>query len=125
MSVLDSGDVLITQDNKKRIPEPLSKLLTGVRYGGDYTRMADWGKSTAPATTADYTSILTKNEAHNTGRMKVQITKEAGGTYSLNVGISIDGGTTYIPTYSETGIALTIGIPHLQMHWGAALSSAT
>lgn len=115
LQVQDNGDIKIIQDpeNPKPFSEPLSKLMVGVRYGGDYRNMKDWDRDTNPTNAADFESILDQNR-RRAGRMKIEVT-QADGTYLVKV--SIDG----VTTYEETGISLVTELPHLQSHWGSGV----
>ena len=101
--------------------EPINTLMTGVRYGGDYTKMADWGNPlTPPASPDQFYKLLTDNATRNTGHMMIVVSKDAGGTFTVVVGVM--AGNVLTPTYAESGIALAIAPPKLQTHWGSGVT---
>jgi len=109
--------------------EDVNTLMTGVRYGGDYKCMNDWGGTALPApnpptTVDDYYSILKNNATHTKSddadskdnHMKIEVVKDnAPNKFTVTVWVNNQ------PTYQESGIVMAIGFPHLQSHWGSGV----
>jgi len=99
-------------------PESLNKLMTGVRYGGDYRYMNDWGNGDALPTTGDgYHDILSNNTSRANTHIKIDLAREDD---TFTVTVYLDYQTQWC--YRETGIALqNYGTILLQSHWGSGV----
>jgi hypothetical protein len=98
--------------------EPLNKLMTGVIYGGDYKKMADWGDSqNDPDSAADYFSILENNYDRTNSHIKIDVTLVSGSTYTVNVYLDNEQQTCYSETLTLTSLATL----NLQSHWGSGV----
>jgi hypothetical protein len=116
MVIRDNGNVVLPSGDGNDVSEPLSKLMTAVRYGGSYTTMDDWGQGTPPTSAEQYAAILEENKKHNTGHMKIEVTKEEpAGTFRVKASVNGDR------TYEESGIVLNPLVPRLQTHWGSGV----
>lgn len=106
-------------------PEPLNKLMTGVRYGGDYRRMVDnpghiFDPPEDPADADEYYDTLLNNHGHANGHMNIDVTRIDQTEY-YRVDIYLD--RAQVPCYSEYVRLTTAGIGALsvQSHWASGV----
>jgi hypothetical protein len=124
----DDGEVAIRinpADPPTYVTEPLNRLMTGVRYGGDYEFMADnsWrleNPPRAPASAAEFYSTLVSNYNRPNDHMKIDVTRIDQSVY-YGVDIYLDGEEE--PCYSEYVRLKEAGIGALavQSHWGSGV----
>jgi len=100
--------------------EPLSRLMTGVRYDGDYAKMADnpdYPNFGDPDDAGEYYTTLVNNEGRANGHMKIDVTELGGSTYTLSVYLDEESSPCYLENTTLTGF----GTLDLQSHWGSGV----
>ncbi|NOX56940.1 MAG: tandem-95 repeat protein [Planctomycetes bacterium] len=93
--------------------EPLSRLMSGVLYDGDYTKMTDFqAGSVAEATSQDFIDTLARNAAHQGASNRMEII--FSGT---RLTVKINGQVVY----DDPNAGLTLGQFLVQSHWGSGV----
>jgi hypothetical protein len=100
------------------LTEPLNRLMTGVKYGGDYSKMSDYNavNPSDPPTSGDFYQTLVNNASRGSGHMTIEATLTGAATYA--VGIYIDGSLTY---YDDGESIENLNQIYLQSHWGSGV----
>ncbi|MFC1759587.1 hypothetical protein ACFL2H_12615, partial [Planctomycetota bacterium] len=122
-------DVMGNVDVTGYAVEPLNKLLTGVRYGGDYDpNMQLFYDDPNRADSYDYFYLLMDTAGLHNDYMKIDTMNVGNNTFSVDIYLDEDDGDdegdeddTKL-TYRELGIAGSIGELKIQSHWGSGVT---
>lgn len=95
--------------------EPLNKLMTGVKYGGDYDNIKDYQDVDPddPPTAQDFYDTLVNNGSNTNGHIKISWNAS---TYMLNIYLD----NAIQASYSEF-LVLSVAKLDLQSHWGSGV----
>ena len=115
--VKDDGNI---DTDDAYVDEFLNKLMTGVRYGGDYAKMADnpdHPNDGVPDDAGEFYTTLANNEGRANAHMKIDVSDDTGAGHALDVYLDNDTDACY----SEMVTLASYTTLNLQTHWGSGV----